>query len=576
MKPANEERSRDFCGGGVPSPPELCPKRLMSFRLPLRYSFRSAALAVFYICVFGGGLSGAAHAQTSDGPTVFPIPGSSENPFFYIQEYRVQGATKISAFEVEQAVYPYLGPGRTADDVEKARQNLEKTFQEKGYQTVSVLIPQQDPRFGIIRLEVVEGTVGRLKVKGSRWYLPSRIKAQSPSMAEGGVPNMKDVQKEVLALNRLADRRVTPELRPGVVPGTFDIDLKVEDKMPLHGSVELNNRYSPNTSGLRLNAAISYANLFQLGHTIGFSGQVAPLDTADALVYSAYYLARVSDGLSLLVSGVKQDSDVSTLGGGSVVGRGNIVSLRAILNMPSANGFFQSLGIGIDRKDFEEDLNVAGAVISAPIEYYPISANYGATWLHGNDAFTELNTSLTFHPRGLGSDGGAYSNKRFNSDGSFIILKSDVSHTRDLTDGSQFFVKAQGQLANKPLINTEQFSGGGLSSARGYLESTALGDNAIFLTGEYRSPSVFGTPAKDEDRPDELRFHGFVDSGVLAIYDALPGQKETTTLLSTGIGARLRYRKYLNSSVDIAVPLTGAFPTEQGDIRVTFRGWMEF
>ncbi|NDF95115.1 MAG: hypothetical protein EB107_04675 [Proteobacteria bacterium] len=36
--------------------------------------------------------------------------------------------------------------------------------------------------------------------------------------------------------------RVTPSLRPGLEPGTVDIDLTVKDKLPLHGSVELSDR----------------------------------------------------------------------------------------------------------------------------------------------------------------------------------------------------------------------------------------------------------------------------------------------------------------------------------------------
>jgi hemolysin activation/secretion protein len=517
--------------------------------------------------------------STLDAQTPPPVVVAQENPVFYIQEYRVKGATKISSLEVEEAVYPYLGPGRTADDVEQARLALEKSFHDKGYQTVSVLIPQQDPRYGVISLEVVEGTVGRLTVNNSKWFLPSKIRAASPSMAEGGVPNMNDVQREILALNRLADRRVTPELKPGSTPGTFDIDLNVEDKFPLHGSVELNNRYSPNTSELRLNAAISYSNLFQLGHTLGFNGQVAPLNSDDALVYSGYYLARVSDNLSLLFSATRQDSDVSTLGGGSVLGRGDILSLRALFDMPSGEGFFQSFSVGIDRKDFTEDLNVGAAVISAPIEYYPISANYGATWLHGKTAFTEANASLTYGLRGVGSDQSAYNLKRFGSNGSFVVLKTDVSHTRDLKNGSQLFGKIQAQLSDKPLINTEQFSGGGLATARGYLEGTALGDNAIFATAEYRTPSILGqADATDQEntKADEWRFHAFIDAGALSIYDPLPGQDRNTYLLSSGIGTRLRYREIFNSSLDLAVPLNAVPPVKQGDIRVTFRGWMDF
>jgi hemolysin activation/secretion protein len=60
-----------------------------------------------------------------------------------------------------------MGPGRTPDDVEQARLALEKIYHEQGFQTVSVSIPEQDPRRGIIRLQVSEGKVGRLRVKGA-------------------------------------------------------------------------------------------------------------------------------------------------------------------------------------------------------------------------------------------------------------------------------------------------------------------------------------------------------------------------------------------------------------------------
>src|SRR6478609_8015452 len=169
---------------------------------------------------------------------------------FYIREYRVEGARRLKSLEVEEAVYPYLGPARTPGDVEQARVALEKVYHDKGFQTVSVVVPQQDPRRGVIRLEVVEGKVGRLRVNGARFFLPSKIKAEVPSLAEGSVPDMNRVSKEIVGLNRLADRRVTPVLRAGVEPGTVDIDLNVEDKLPLHGSLELNNRYSSNTSEL--------------------------------------------------------------------------------------------------------------------------------------------------------------------------------------------------------------------------------------------------------------------------------------------------------------------------------------
>ena len=193
-----------------------------------------------------------------------------------------------------------------------------------------------------------------------------------------------------------------------------------------------------------------------------------------------------------MVLGTKQDSDVSTLGGSAVAGRGYIIGGRANITLPAphgSKGFFHSISLGLDYKHFDEDITVGTDEISTPIDYYPISANYGATWLQ-KSGMTELNAGVNFHPRGLGADEFEFDAKRYKAAGSYIFFRGDVAHTQDLPGGLQAYVKAQGQMASQPLVNSEQFSGGGLGSVRGYLESEALGDNALFGTLELRSPSL--------------------------------------------------------------------------------------
>jgi len=494
---------------------------------------------------------------------------------FYIREYRVEGARRLKNLEVEEAVYPFLGSSRTPGDVEQARLALEKAYRDKGFQTVSVLVPQQDPRRGVIRLQVVEGKVGRLRVNGARYFLPSQVKREAPSIAEGKVPDMNQVTKEIVALNRLPDRRVTPVLRQGVEPGTVDIDLNVEDKLPLHGSLELNNRYSANTTELRLNGGLSYGNLFQLGHTAGLDFQVAPENVHDALVFSGYYMARVSDGVSLMLQGTKQNSDVSTLGGAAVGGRGQIFGLRVLRDLPSTAKFYQNLSFGMDYKQFDENIVIGPSTIATPITYFPLCANYGATRLADNN-FTEFNASLNFHLRGLGSGGQDFANKRYNADASYVYIRADLAHTHDLKGGSQVFGKIQGQLASEPLVNGEQFAGGGLGTARGYLEGTALGDNGLFGTVEFRSPSLIGTPSKTGARADEWRFLAFADAGMLGICSPLPGQQQSYSFASAGAGTRFKLKNRYNASLDVAVPFIDQTDANAGSVRITFRGWASF
>ena len=512
----------------------------------------------------------------------------------YIREYRVLDSHQLKPVEVQEAVYPYLGPGRTTDDVEHARAALEKAYKDKGFQTVSVQVPPQTARRGIVVLQVVENRVGRLRVRGSRYFAHEQIKQGAPSLAEGQVVDFENVTKDIVSLNQLPDRRVTPSLRPGVEPNTVDVDLTVKDTFPLHGSVELNNRYSQDTTELRLNGAVSYNNLWQLGHSAGMSFQISPENLDQVEVITGYYTARIPSlpQWNLTLQATKQNSNVSTLGSSPMVGKGEIIGARVNVTLPPGTGFYQFFSFGIDYKHtgnnvFGQDSTtttladgtvVTGTDHSRPVTYFPLTATYGATWA-GKGRTTELNTDLVFHPRGLGSNTDRFDSRRYNSDGSFIYIRGDLSHTQDLPLGFQAYGKVQGQLSNSPLIDNEQFSGGGLDSVRGYLESAQLGDNALFGSAELRTPSLLG---KFGGEKNEWRIYAFCDAGLLTIHSPLPEQQSRFNLASVGVGTRIRLMDHLNGSLDVGfplilqdtIPLTTSSTVENP--LLTFRVWAEF
>jgi hemolysin activation/secretion protein len=538
----------------------------------------------------------AAPQQASEPPAPPPVPMSQRGgdakadepspPLLYIRQYRILGAKALPRIDVEKAVYPYMGPACTEAHVEQARAALEKAYHATGRQTVSVSVPPQEVRFGVVKLQVTEGRVGRLRVRGSRYYDLDRIKAQTPSLAEGTLPVFEDVQRDILRLNRTAGLQVSPEIKPGVEPGTFDVDLKVKDKNPLRASLELNNRYSAGTTPLRANLSVSYANLWQAGHTLGLSAQTAPENTDDAKVLSGYYMFPLGERTNIMLMGTKQDSNVNTLGGAAVAGRGYVLGARAMVTLPQRTGFFHSLTAGLDFKHFDEELTVGATLRSTPIEYYPLSLAYAGTWLNKKGS-TDLNTSINYAFRGMGSDIFEYDSKRYKAHGGWLYLRGDLSHLRDVASDWQIFGKVQGQASSDPLINSEQYAAGGLGTVRGYLESEALGDNAIAGSVEIRTPNLLrkrGAPDKaaaleseTSTTPDtEWRFHLFADAALLKNYEALPEQEDEFSLMSIGAGTRFKLNKWLTGSVDAAVPLRTQGTTEEGETRVTFRLSAEF
>lgn len=509
-----------------------------------------------------------------------PATGQSPAPqHLDINEYRVEGVHLLSEIDVDNAVYPFLGPNRTTDDVEKARAALEKVYYAKGYQTVAVEIPPQQVKDGIVILKVTEGKVGRLRVKGSRYYSLDEIKEEAPSLAEGTVPNFNDVTQDIVGLNQLPDRKVTPTLRAGVTPGTVDVDLNVQDTLPFHGSLEINNRNSQGTEPLRLNAMLRYDNLWQLGHSFTVSYQVAPQSPSEAQVYSASYLARIPDlsWLSLLVYGLNNNSNVSTVGDTNVAGRGHIVGTRAVITLPSEQNFFHTLSVGIDYKDFDQNITLGGSALATPVTYYPFNATYSASW-QGDRSLTQLDAGFTIDVRGLGSNPAAFDAQRFDAKSNFIYFRGDLSRTQDLPKDVQLFGKVQGQVSDEPLVSSEEFSGGGLESVRGYLESEVLGDNGLIGSVELRSPSLtpwlFSKPA--DAAINEWRFYLFAEGGELSINDPLPQQQSQFDLWSAGVGTRIKLLNHLNGSVDMAVPMVTQVATRSGNPRVTFRVWSEF
>ncbi|HEY0562368.1 MAG TPA: POTRA domain-containing protein, partial [Methylophilus sp.] len=257
-----------------------------------------------------------------------------KQPSFNVFEFKVDGNTVLSKGNIEQAVYGYLGESKTIADVEQARSALEKAYQDAGYLTVSVSIPQQEVDAGIVTLKVTEGAVEKLRVVDSKYSSLAEIKSRVGEFSEGKVPHFPTAQQQLGTVNRGQNRVVTPVLRPGKSPGKVEIDLQVQDKLPLHGSLELNDRYSPNTTETRLNGAIRYENLWQKDHSLGLSFQVSPQDLSEVKVLSGTYVIPRMNGDYFAAYGVISDSDIAAVGDVNVVGNGYIVGARYIHPLP--------------------------------------------------------------------------------------------------------------------------------------------------------------------------------------------------------------------------------------------------
>jgi hemolysin activation/secretion protein len=489
-----------------------------------------------------------------------------------IDAYDVDGNTILNQEAVETAVYPFLGPHRTREDVESARKALEQAYQSRGYQSVVVEIPPQTVSNGIVKLHVVEAPIGRLRVVGSQYSLPSTIKSQVPAFAPGTVPNIQTAQDQLNDVNREPDRRVTPILKPGQVPGTIDVDLHVTDTLPLHASAEVNNDHSPNTDPLRTIATVHYDDLWQMGQSASFTWLRAPQDVRSGQVFSGSYLAPVwGSPWNILAYGYQSNSDVNTLGGTNVLGNGYTAGARGVLQLTSFDDFAQTFSFGADYKHFLEGITFGTSGTTAIVNYVPVTATYNLNWVTP-DASVLSQTSAVLGVRGLGSSPTDYENNRAFATGNFIHLNEDITYTQHLPFDALGVFHFAGQLADQPLLSSEQFAAGGLTSVRGYLQSEAIGDDGLLESNELRSPSLtkFVSPYLDMSAIDDWRVYGFADLAHVWILGALPGQTNAFTLESIGAGMRIGALGHLTGLIDVGLPLRSGPATPARRPRLTF------
>ncbi|HSB95112.1 MAG TPA: ShlB/FhaC/HecB family hemolysin secretion/activation protein, partial [Spongiibacteraceae bacterium] len=443
-----------------------------------------------------------------------PQAGATDDPApetrFDIWEYRVEGNTLLEAKRIEAVVYPSLGPQRLASDVNDAASNLERAYRDAGFPTIYVEVPEQDIKGGVVTLRIVEGRVGRVRVEGARYFTPSGIRAKLASVNSGDVLHVPTMQDELNALNgQSPDLKVVPILKPGKAPGAVDIDFKVNDKNPLHGSLEANNYNSANTTESRVAASLGYDNLWQKQHSLSLQWQVAPQNTSEVNVLAATYIAPWFDtGNRVAVYAIDSKSDVASVGDTAVIGNGKIYGARFVMPLPSDREYVHSLSMGADYKDYSEIIRLDPAnKLKTPIDYAVWSAQYSATQFTANSQ-TQWSIGANFGIRGVGNSDSEFIDKRNKSYANFAYLRGSVERTDLFTGDWQLISALHAQISDSPLINNEQFSAGGVRSVRGYYESQALGDNGATLSLEVRTPKLID----DIEAIDDLRLLSFFEA----------------------------------------------------------------
>jgi len=481
-----------------------------------------------------------AQAQTSGtSPT-------ADEPRFDILEFVVRGDTLLGAATIERVVYGFLGPGKTVADAENARKALERAYQDAGYLSVSVLLPPQQvgAEGGEVLLQVVAAPVDRLRVTGSQYNLPSQIRAAVPSLQPGTVPNFNEMQEELRTLSRTGvDRDITPILAAGQRPATLDVELKVQDQLPVHGAIEANNKQALDTQAGRLEASISVDNLFQRAHSLGLYWIVSPRRTSESNIQILSYqlpLGGVGDRLSLQFT--NSDSNTATAVGDSTVSRGQSLRLRWRDALRARTGINHGLSWGLAWRDLRDRSLAADGVASdlPSLRYSTVQLGYdlqleSSLPRRSSAMQVELTAGLPGVNRRdvecFGRLREQFACKRDQAGPGFQVFALNVQH-REPLGAWNLLLRLQAQASDSPLVSAEQLVVGGQDSVRGYFEGEQAADLGAVLRMELSTP---GWAAWEGASLNAVAFSDI--AGLRRLYVSAE-EVATTGLASAGLGLR--------------------------------------
>jgi len=214
-----------------------------------------------------------------------------------VRRYEVTGNTLLKPEVIDQVLSSAIGTNVTLGQIQKAVGDLQLAYRERGFATVGVGLPQQQLTNATVRVQVTEGRLVDVRVLGNRYFSSNNVLRALPAVRESvawkdQVLNSRVFQQELDTANQNRDRQIYPTIIPGPEPGSSALSLKVKDRLPLHGRVEVNNQATPGTPEWRINSSVNYNNLWQREHQVGLSYGFTPEEFKAGGKESDYLLNR--------------------------------------------------------------------------------------------------------------------------------------------------------------------------------------------------------------------------------------------------------------------------------------------
>jgi hemolysin activation/secretion protein len=478
-------------------------------------------------------------------------------PIFLLRRVSITGATAIPLDRLATAYQPYLGKKVSEADLIAMAAAVSDVYRAAGFHLSRAIIPPQDVADGRLRLQVIEGAITEVALKGEgaeqfgiRPMLDAVV-AERPAL-------LATLERKLLLINGRPGVHIddTGLEEIGTASGHFRLIVYLKTWHVLTsfgvdnlGSSSVGPWQSYATAAFNSYLAPGDSLVLNLSTTPGDPRQLAfgrlsyevPVGTDGARIGASGYYSEVwpGDFRHLVNDNTKTESfEVH----GSIV---PLQSQRSSLTLTAGLGFSN-----VTENDF------FGPVYADHIRNLSLTSDYRLQDGFGGNNYLTLN-----YRQGLDILGASHRDDDFLSrdgaSGKFSALNFWFARYQTLSDAWSLKFASAGQWASGPLFTSQQFYLGGAAFGRGYGSAEISGDNGIAGSVELRFDQRLNWQYLGG-----FQLYGFVDSGAawndgFAISDGL-------SLTSAGGGVRFFLWDGLQADIGGAVPLTYRAPDNFG------------
>ena len=297
----------------------------------------------------------------------------------------VTGIQLLKSEEFQQKLQPYFGRPATLSVLDKICRDVIDYYRQEGFPVVNVVVPRQTVRDGVVQFVVTEAKVGKVIVEGAKWFNPDKFKDEV-SLREGDPVDGDQLQEDVRWLNTNPFRSTDLAFQPGEAPGTTDVILEVNDRIPLRFFFTYDNYGIDLTGKNRQSLGFNLGNLFSLDQQAGFQYTTSWKDLFSAMnAYSGSYLIPLPWRNTLTVFGSYTDSQATTAPNQSFEGDSWQMSGRYNVPLPTLDPVSHAFYAGLDFKQSSNAFLIFGQNIAtgagsglAPFSIFQLTAGYNA------------------------------------------------------------------------------------------------------------------------------------------------------------------------------------------------------